>query len=169
MKSPRGLAGSVAFLLAVPVAALCQAAFAGGAEFAIHLAFAIGAVLIASAVGDFKTSAWVRWIGGVSMGALGAIFLLQGVSEVARDDALTRLAYAVLGQRMERWLGYVFLAWCAAAAWSRSRGARRTLGLAAVAFAVSAAVLDVMAPSLLVFVWLAFESATRRAHAATRT
>jgi hypothetical protein len=162
VKSPRGLAGAVAFLAAVPVAALYQALFTAGVEFVIHLALAVGAALTASAVGDFRTAAWTRWMGGLAMGALAVIFLVQGVSEVVHDETLTYVVYQVLGQRLETSLVYVFLMWCGAVLLSDSRGKTRVLGCAAVVAAAFARVLDLNALSLLLFVWLAFESARRR-------
>ena len=161
VKSPRGLAGAVAFLAAVPIAALYQALFATGVEFVIHLALATGAALTASAVVDFRTTAWMRWLGGLSMGILAAIFLAQGVGEVVHNERLTYVVYQVLGQGLERWLGYGFLAWCAAVLVHDSRGVSRVLGCAAVAAAALARVLDLSVLSLLPFVWLAVESARR--------
>lgn len=161
MKSPRGLAGAVAFLAAVPIAAVYQALFPVGVEAVIHLALATGAALTASAVGDFKTPVGMRWLGGLSMGILAAIFLAQGVSEVVHNERLTYVAYQVLGQVLERWLGYGFLAWCVAVLVHDSRGLSRVLGGAAVAAAVLARVLDLSVLSLLPFVWLAVESARR--------
>jgi hypothetical protein len=162
VKSPRGLAGAVAFLAAVPIAALYQALFPAGVEAVIHCALATGAALTASAVGDFRTPAWLRWLGGLSMGALAAIFLLQGVSEVLHHERLTYVVYQVLGQGLERWLGYGFLVWCVAVLVSDSRGVSRALGCVAVAAAALARVLDLSVLSLLPFVWLAVDSARRR-------
>jgi hypothetical protein len=161
MKSPRGLAGAVVFLLAVPVAALYQAVFTDGVEAVIHVALAAGAALVASAAGDFKTARWIRWTGWVSAGAMAVIFLLQAVAELVRNDALTRLAYQVLGQRLEGWLVYLFLLWCLAVLVVDSSGRTRLLGLVAVALAASAGALDQKLLGLLPFVWLLFESARR--------
>ena len=161
VKSPRGLAGAVAFLAAVPIAALYQALFATGVEFVIHLALATGAALTASAAGDFKTPVWMRWIGGLSMGILAAIFLAQGVSEVAHNERFTHVVYQVLGQGLERWLGYGFLAWCASVLVHDSRGVSRVLGCAAVVAAAFARILDLSVLSLLPFVWLVVESGRR--------
>lgn len=101
-------------------------------------------------------------MGGLAMGALAAIFLAQGLSELVRDEAFTHFVYQVLGQRLERWLGYVFLLWCAAVLVSDSRGTIRVLGCAAVALAAFSRVLDQNALNLLPFVWLALESVRRR-------
>jgi hypothetical protein len=160
--SPRGLAGAVAFLAAVPIAAVYQSFFATGVACVIHLALATGAALTASAVADFRTSVWMRWMGGVSMGTLAVIFFVQAVAEAARNDTLSYVAYQVLGQGLERWLGYGFLAWCVAVLVTGSRGWIRLLGCAAVAAAALARVLDLSALSLLPFLWLACESARRR-------
>ena len=166
MKSPRGAAAAVAFLLAVPIAALYDFVFARGVEVVIHVALAVGATLTATAVGDFRTAPWIRLVGWISAGSLAAIFLLQAVGELVRNDALTRFAFQVLGQGLETGLVYGFLAWCVGVLLTDSRGAIRIVGWVAVALAASSSLLDVKLLGLLPFVWLLLESARRRA---TRT
>src|SRR5688572_23208982 len=80
MRSPRGLLAAIFFLLAVPVTFLFQILLGSGASTAIHLALGAGSVVLAFAVFDFKVPRWINWIGCVSAGALGAIFLLQAVA-----------------------------------------------------------------------------------------
>jgi len=166
MKSRRGVAAAVAFLLAVPVAALYQLLFAKGVEVVIHVALGVGAVLTASAVGDFKTAHGVRWVGWISAGGMAAIFLLQAVGEFVQNAALTRFVFQVLGQGLETALVYGFLAWCVGVLLTDSQGAARMVGFVAVALAASASVLDLKLLGLLPFVWLLLESSRRRA---TRT
>ena len=134
MKSPRGFLGAVAFLLALPLMLLWQALTGGGAEAVIHFALAAGAALMSAAVFDFvKVPRWIGWIGSVSIGALAGILLLQAVSEVVNNDSLTRVAYDVLGQRLEGWLTDVFFCfWCPALLLTESRGNRKWLGAIAV-------------------------------------
>src|SRR5215216_3845928 len=98
MRSPRGLLAAVVFLLAVPVTLLFQNLFGSGASTAIHLALGAGSVVLAFAVFDFKLPRWINWIGSVSAGALGAIFLLQAVALLIPNDSLNHFAYQVLGQ-----------------------------------------------------------------------
>jgi hypothetical protein len=106
------LFASLAFLLALPLAALYQMVLGTGGEAVIHGALALGSALMSFAVFDFKTPRWATWMGSVSTGVLAAVFFLQGVSEVTHDEALTYLAYQVVGQRLEGWLGDLFMAWC---------------------------------------------------------
>ena len=78
MRSPRGFAGAVVFLLALPVTLLYQMVFGAGAEIVVHAMLGLGAALMASAVFDFRTSRWIAWAGCAATGSLAAIFLLQG-------------------------------------------------------------------------------------------
>ena len=86
--------------------------FGTGVEVVIHGAVALGSALPSFAVFDFKTPRWATWMGSLSMGVLAVVFFLQGLSEATRHEALTDLAYQVLGQRLEGWLVDVFMAWC---------------------------------------------------------
>jgi hypothetical protein len=171
MRSVRGFAGAVVLLLGVP-AAIATAALGGSAEVAIHLALGVSFLLLASAAFDFRTTRLISPIACVAIGALGAIFLLQGVSDSMQSAELRRIAYDVLGQRLEKALGYVFLAWCVAILVMNSTGWRRGLGAAALAAVLGAEVYGFIAPPapealkltyLGVFVWLAIEAARSRA------
>jgi len=180
VRSPRGVAGAAAFLLALPLAALCQAVAGGGGATVIHLALALGAGLMACAVFDFRTARWIAWMGGLAAGGLAVTFLLQAMSELTGNTVLTHVAYRVLGQRLETWGSDLFLLWCVAVLVLDARGATRIVGW--VAMAVVAGVelyayrlsslggsLDVNAPGLkilylLPFVWLLLET-TKTLHA----
>jgi hypothetical protein len=167
--------GSAAFLLALPVTVLYQLAFAIGAEAVIHAALAVGSALMACAVFDFGTPRWIAWAISISTGVLAAVFLLQGVSEVTHSAALTRLAYQVVGQRLEGWLGDLFMAWCVVVLVVDRRLAWRTIGVVAMAavacvkayslgLACQGTSLDAEAPMLKIlwlapFAWLVLESA----------
>ena len=111
MKSPHGFAAAVVFLLALPGTLLYQvvAGAGAGAEVVVHGALALGSGLMAIAVFDFTTARWIAWAGCASAGALGVIFLLQGVGELLHNPSLTYLAFAVLGQRVEGWLVDIIL------------------------------------------------------------
>jgi hypothetical protein len=91
---------------------------------------------MAFAVFDFRTSRWIAWAGCVSTGALAAIFLLQGVSELIPHARLAQLAYQVLGQQVEGWLVHLFLLWCIAVLLLDSHGKTKTLGCIAIAIVV---------------------------------
>jgi hypothetical protein len=127
MRSPRGFGAALVLLLAVPVTALYQMVF-DGAGIVIHVALAVGFVLVSSSVFDFGTMGWLNWIGCVATSALAAIFFLQAASELIEKDSLTYLVYHVLGQRLETWLVYAFLLWCVAMLLTASQGKTKILG-----------------------------------------
>ena len=80
MRSPRAFLGSIAILLALPLAVLTQVVFGGGSGIAIHFALAVGSVLVGLSAFDFETPRWLAWMGCVSAIAFAAIFLLQNAS-----------------------------------------------------------------------------------------
>ena len=51
---------------------------------------------MAFAVFDFKLPSWITWIGCLSMSALAAIFLVQGVSHLIENDAFTYTTAVIL-------------------------------------------------------------------------
>jgi len=97
MRSRPGLFASIAFLLALPLAALCEMVLGTGGEAMIHAGLALGSALMSFAVFDFKTPRWATWMDSATTGVLAAVFFLQGLSELVHDEALTYLAYQVLG------------------------------------------------------------------------
>ena len=177
MRSPRGLLAAVVFLLALPVAVLCQVLFGSGDGVAVHLALALGSVLLSLAVFDFKLPRWINWMVCVSAGALALIFLLQAVALLVANDSLTYLAYDVLGQRLEGRLPDLILLWFVAMLLIDSQGKTRIIGFAAMSIAVGSEVYKytlaylgtpieaqpqiLRALMLLPFVWLLFESAKK--------
>jgi len=128
------------------------------------------------AVFDFNTPRWATWMGSASTGVLAAVFFLQGVSEVTHDEALTYIAYQVVGQRLEGWLVDLFMAWCVVVLVFDRQAARRIPGIVAMAtvacakayslgLAYQGTSLDAEAPILKVlwlmpFVWILLESTT---------
>ena len=81
----------------------------GSAELVLHLAVGTGCLLLAAAAFDFGLPRWAAWIGCLSAAAFGGIFVLQGVAQIVGNDALTTLAFDVLGQEIERFLPDVIL------------------------------------------------------------
>jgi hypothetical protein len=183
MRSPRGFLAALFFLLAIPIAVLCQMLFGIGVETIFHLALAAGFSLIAFSVFDFKITRWITWIGCASTSVLAVIFLLQGVSGLIQSDSLTHLAFQVLGQRLEKWLGDLLIFWFVAMLLIDSHGKTRILGFVAMSIVVCVEIysyslsylgasLDAAAPSLKVlyllpFVWLLFESKKMGQHVKT--
>jgi hypothetical protein len=70
--------GSLVLLLALPVAVLTQVVFDSGSGMAIHVALAVGCVLVSLSTFYFGTPRWPAWVGSASAGAFAAIFLVQG-------------------------------------------------------------------------------------------
>jgi hypothetical protein len=190
IRSPRGLLAALFFLLAVPVTLLFQILFGSGASTAIHLALGAGSVVLAFAVFDFKLPRWINWIGSVSAGALGAIFLLQAVALLIPNDSLNHFAYQVLGQSgagslfpallvPESLFPALLVLWFVAMLLFDSQGKTRILGFVALSIAVGFEVythtLSYLGtpieaqPQILrllmlpMFVWLLFES-TKKVH-----
>jgi hypothetical protein len=177
MRSPRGFLGSAALLLAVPVAAVHQVFFASGAEAVVHILLAVGVFLVSASAFEFRLPAWVQWTACLTTGALGALFLLQAVSEVLPNPSLDQFAYQVLGQAVEAWLVSLFLLLCVAVLLLDSKGTTRVMGFVAVsvvfcldlyshALAYAGSSLNVAAPGLkslylLLPAWLLLESRKR--------
>jgi len=146
-----------------------------GAETVVHMRSRWA--LLSLAVFDFRTARWVAWLGSVSTGALAAVFLLQGVSELIQNDSLTYLAFQVFGQWLEASLIDLFTFWCIAMLLMDSRGKTRIFGCVATSIVVCLKIysygltylgssLNAEAPSLkllypLPFAWLLFETTKR--------
>lgn len=173
MQSGRGFFGALVLLLGVP-AAIAGAALGGNAQSILHVALGAGFLLLASAAWDFGLQRWAALAACLAIGALGGIFLLQGISGLAPAAGLHHLAYEVLGQSLEKALGYAFLLWCLALLKLRSTGAVKLFGWIALAIVVGVEAYTAwltasggQAPDalklgyLLVFVWLLLESARR--------
>lgn len=129
MRSPRTFAAALILLLGVPLALITSTAFGGGAENVLHLAMAACFLLLAFAVFDFSVPTWINLAASAATGALGGIFLLQGASDLMHSASLQHLAYEVLGQRIEKMLGYAFLLWCVAMLFWDSTGRTKALGV----------------------------------------
>jgi hypothetical protein len=136
MRSPRGFLAALAFLSLLPIAVLYQMFFDNGIEMITHGVLALGSLLISFAVFDFKVTNWITWPGCIATSALAAIFLLQGLSLLIQNDALTYLVFQVLGQRLEAGLVDVLIVWFVALLFMDSQGKTRILGFVALAIVV---------------------------------
>ena len=177
MRSLRGVLAASVCLLAVPVALLFQLIVGSGAEIVLHLVGGVGCLLTAFAVFDFKPPRWLPWVGCLSIGAFGATFLLQGISQLVHIDWLTYLAFQILGQQVETLSVDVFLVWCGATVLLMSHGKVKLFGIGAVAVAVCAEIYSygvryfgsgaggvsplLKLTLLLPFVWLLLESSKK--------
>jgi len=112
----------------VPLAFLALIVLGGGASEVLHVALGLSFLLLAASVFDFALPPWIKLAPSPAIGVLGGTFLLQGIADIARSASIAGFAYGVLGQRLEKLLGYVFLAWCAAILFFDSRGTTRILG-----------------------------------------
>lgn len=170
MTSQRGVVGAACVLLAIPMALLLSLLL-GRAETLLHLLLGVGFWIVAVSLFDFRTTRWVCWVGGLGLGGLGAIFLLQGASDFDPNGSLHDFAYEVLGQWPERVLPDLFFIWCWATLFQHGRGRTRRFGIFVMTLTVAAEVLDYGmsfaggdAPGilkllyLLPFAWLLLES-----------
>jgi hypothetical protein len=175
MRSPRGFAGALVLLVGIAVALGVGMTVGTGAELLVHLTLGATFLLLASATFDFRTPRWVAVIATIAMAAFGLIFLLQAGADITGADWLRQLAFDVLGQQLEKGLGYAFLIWCLGIVIVDSHGWRRALGAVvlgvvavAEAYGIFLALSGEAAPAAIklatlpVFVWLALESAQRR-------
>jgi hypothetical protein len=176
IRSPLGLLAALSFLVGVPISFGWQILFGSGAGTMIHFFLAVGTLLLAFAVFDFKLPRWMNWIGCAAALALGSIFLLQAVALLIPNESLNYFAYEVLGQWPEGWLPDVVILWFVAMLVLDSQGKSRILGIVAVSIAVCSELYSHTlrflgtAPTgtlkllmLLLFVWLLFES-TKKPH-----
>ena len=129
MRSPRVFVGAGILLLGVPIALLSSILFDAGASAILHIALGASFLLIASAVFDFQLPPWMNWVGGAGIAAAGVVFLLQGISDIVQSQPFATFAYGVLGQYLEKVLGYVFILWCVALVFFDSRGRTQPRGL----------------------------------------
>ena len=180
MRSPLGFSGAATLLIGVLAAAIAGVVVGEGAEAVIHLSLGASFLQFAAAVFDFPLPGWPRIAASVAFAALAGIFLTQGLADVTGSELLRHAAYDVLGQRLEKVLGYAFLAWCAVLCAAGTRGRTRAFGAITIAVVVTveiysygATALGGFAPSLLkfaylpLFAWLLMESAKAKSEEAT--
>jgi hypothetical protein len=137
----------------------------------IHFVMGGGFVIFATSVFDFDLPRWVNVICAAAAGAFGAIFLLQGVSDLTHLDGVRYVAFDVLGHQVERLLPDVVFLWFIALLLGASWGRSRILGWTVMVIVVGLEIATLvgllfgvsLATGLLVillpFVWLLFESA----------
>ena len=179
MRSIRGLLAAVAFLSIIPLVLIGSALFDIEAEVVVHFVAALGFALLALAVFDFATPAWLTWAACFVAAVSAATYLLQGLSNLApNNEALHYVAFQVLGQQLERVLPDVLIAWFGGLLLTDSRGKTRLLGFCLVLPVVAVEVVSygftmfggsiydvapmLKAAMLLPFVWLPFESTKQR-------
>ena len=173
MRSPRAFIAAATIVASYPGALAVQALVGGGAETVIHLVAGAGFGLFALSVVDFELPRWVNAIGAVAAGLFGAIFLLQGISDLTDIEGVRVVAFDVLGHHVERLLPDVVYLWFVALLLWASTGRSRILGWVVMTIVVltelatlAALIFDFTLPNLKVvillpFVWLLFESAKR--------
>lgn len=149
--------------------------FGDSAENVIHIALGASFLLLSFAVFDFRLPTWINWTACITTGILAVIFLLQGASDLMHSAPLQHLAYDVLGQRLEKILGYAFLLWCVAMLVGDSTGKTKVLGVVVLAAILLIEIYSIVttygggeAPGFLklfylpLFVWLLLEGMKSR-------
>ena len=166
-------------LLALPIAVLTQILVGSGSAIAIHLALAMGCVLLSLSAFDFGTPRWLAWVGCASADAFAAIFLAQAASSLIGSESFSYFANEVLGFWPEKLLLSLIAFWLVGVLLTASGGRTRILGFFAMAIVVCVEAyvyfgllvlgtnpfLETAAVKLaylLPFVWLLFESGKRR-------
>ena len=178
MRSARGVAASVLFLVALPLAVLIQLLFGVEPEAVLHLVFAAGFLLLALAFPDFAIPAWGRVLGCAAAGSLAGIFFLQGVAQLTASASLHALAFDVLGQTVESLLINAVVLTLLLVLLRDSHGLSRVLGIVVLALVLAMELYAFVLPAigvtpgaepfnlkvlyLLPFVWFLLESAGRR-------
>jgi hypothetical protein len=136
MRSPSAVAGALIIMLGVPLAIVGAAAFENAAEVIIHFALGASFALFARATFDIGRPRWVSTLSFAAIGILAIVFLLQGVADLTRSAQVRYLAYDILGQRLEKILGYAFLLWCTALLAMSSKGWTKIGGAVVLAIIV---------------------------------
>jgi len=170
VRSVRALIGSAIIVLSYP-AALCVQLLSGrGAETVIHFVAGAGFIVFATSVFDFALPRWVNVVGAAAASAFGAIFVLQGISDVTQLGDLGYVAFDVLGHHVERLLPDVIYLWFVALLLLASQGRWRVAGAAIMLIVIglelttwASLLLGFQMPNvkviiLLPFVWLLLES-----------
>ena len=166
-------------MLALPIAVLTQVLLGSGSAVAIHLALAVGCVLVSLSAFDFGTPRWLAWIGCVSAGAFAVIFLSQAASTLIGHESFSHFTNEVLGFWPEKLLLSFITFWLVGVLLSASRDKTKILGFVAMAVVVCVeayvyfgllvlgtnAFLETAAVKLAYlppFVWLLIQSGKRR-------
>jgi hypothetical protein len=174
MRSRRAFVGAAMIVLSYPAAIAVALLFGSGGDTVIHFVMGGGFVIFATSVFDFDVPHWVNVTGAAAAGAFGAIFLLQGISDVTHLEGVRYVAFDVLGHQVERLLPDVVFLWFVALLLGASWGRSRILGWAVMVIVVGLEIASLvgllfgvsMATTLvgifLSFVWLLFESAKQQ-------
>jgi predicted ferric reductase len=134
-RSPAGLASALVVLLAFPAAVLGEVLGLDSA-MTLHLFLGIGMLLLAYAAFQFDLPRWLAWAGCISATGLGAIFLLQFLTELTKSESLRSVAYGALGQWPEGILGDLVVVWLLAPLLLASSGRTKQVGLIVVPFVI---------------------------------
>ncbi len=166
-RSPRAFIAALIFLIGIPLALAVAIAFGSGAETIVHLTLAATFATISPAVFDFKLPVWINVAACAGMAAFALVFALQAAHDLAPSEPLRHLAFDVLGQRLEKVLGYAFLLWCLAVLILDSAGPTRLFGTIVVAILVGVEIYSAAVTQppgalkllyVLLFLWLLLES-----------
>jgi hypothetical protein len=174
MRSTRGLIGAATILLSYVVAIGVALLVGAGGDTIIHFGMGAGFIIFATSVFDFGLPRWVNILGSAAAGVFGAIFVMQGVTDLTQLEGLRYVSFDLLGGPVERLLPDVVYLWFVALLLLGSHGKTRILGWVVmvivvgleiatlVTFLLGAPLEGVKFVLLLPFVWLLFESAKRQ-------
>jgi len=87
MRSLRSVVAALILLLGAALAFVTGIAFGRGAENVLHFAMAATFLVLAFAVFDFRLPTWINLAACAAAGALAAIFLLQGASDLLHSTS----------------------------------------------------------------------------------
>jgi hypothetical protein len=130
IRSARGALGALGLLLALPITIVYQMFFPVGAEVVIHLALAVGTLLIGLSVFDFETPSWLNSVTCVAASTLAIIFLGQGLAELTQNETLKNIAYSrEIGAWGEMITITTVMGWFIMVALTQGRGPTMLLGI----------------------------------------
>ena len=173
-RSQRAFIGAATIVLSYLAAIAVEMRFGQGGDTVIHLMMGTGFVIFARSVFDFGLPRWVNMIGAAAAATFGAIFLLQGVSDLTHLRDSGSSAFDVFGHELERLLPDVVYLWFLALLIGSSQGKARRRGFLVmlvifgleiatlVSLLIGAPMATVKVLVLLPFGWLLFDSAERR-------
>jgi hypothetical protein len=145
IRSARGVLGALGLLLALPITIGYQILFPVGAEVVIHVALAVGTLLVGLSAFDFDTPSWLASVTCVAASALAIIFLGQGLAEFTQSEGLKNIAFSrEIGAWGEMITVTMVMVWFIAVAVTHGRGPTMILGILSSALTVGLGVWSVL-------------------------
>src|SRR5215471_7958122 len=92
MRSSRGALGAVVLLLPFTIAV--QLVLPNSDAVVIHLALALGTLLVGLSAFDFQSPRWMAWTACVAASVLAAIFFAQALASLTHHETLLSIAFS---------------------------------------------------------------------------